>query len=150
MFSDYASVSFFHERSCDSHSLHNYLGFSENSCVSACNQKWHGHSLFTGTQIFLGSDALEDSFFMQDGRDTTLSLVDDRAWINRHPAAVSMFSGLRQPLHLLDFFSHFHHSAFPDHPLCQLKTAQSTLLKTWNHGEETDCSTGLQVWEAWN
>lgn len=43
--------------------------------------------LNTGTQSFFGSD---NSFLMQDGRDTTLSLTDDRARINSHPAAVSM------------------------------------------------------------
>lgn len=93
IFSDYASVSFFHQRSCDSHSLRNYFGFSENSCVSACNQKWHCHSLFMlnrGTQSLFGSDALENSFFMQDGKDTTLSLADGRAQINSHSAAASM------------------------------------------------------------
>lgn len=30
----------FYQTSCGSHSLHNYLGFNENGCVSACNQKW--------------------------------------------------------------------------------------------------------------
>jgi len=42
--------------------------------------------LNAGTQSFFGCDALENSFFVQDGQDTALSPVDDRAWVGNLPA----------------------------------------------------------------